>query len=431
MENTEHEKYLAGLMLHAIEDNPRGDFRVDEILASAKYEEIKDLGAKAVFYALSKLFEEGVEADIGTIFSLSNNVGSNSALIAEIYGLHYSMTAYEWHLSEIRSNLAKNSIFKGLKELSLVFNTNTLGEVRNSLEGLIEGEKVDGGKAVCFEEIKEEIFHTENEYIHTGSTGLDFTLNGGFQKGQMITLAGRPGMGKTSYALQLVTGRKKMGKPTLVFTMEMTAKDLMVRLISQDIAMPMHSVLRAKKQGYQTLQACESSVDSFKSGGVELFDKSAQSVSWIKSQIKSSAHKAIQRGEAPADLIVIDYLGLLDSPLDASALEYAKLTDLSREIKKTAMECGIAILILAQLNRGVEQRSDPIPMLSDLRGSGAIEQDSNKVLFVYRPSMYSEDNKDKNLSNQDAYVIIAKNREGAVGKTQYSFNPEIGIWNEY
>lgn len=420
-------------MLHAIEDNPTGDFRIDEILNTASHNQIIDLGSKAVFYALEKLFKDGLEADIGTIFTMSKNVNATASMVSEIYGLHYSMTSYEWHLNELRSNLSKNTIFKGLKELSVVFDTNTLEQTKNHLASLIDEEQFTTEKADCIEQIKQELFHEEQHFITTGSRELDRVLGGGFEKAQMNTLAGRPGMGKTSYALQLAIGRKKLGLPTMVFTMEMKAKDMMKRLISQDIGISMKDVGNAKKLGYDTLVRCEASADDINASGVELVARASLTIPEIKSYIRSSIYRAKQEGRKSVDFVVIDYLGLLSLPKgsDISSVEYAKLTELSREVKKLAMECDVAILILAQLNRGVEDREKAVPKLSDLRGSGAIEQDSNKVLFVYRPSMYDEDAMERNKENQPAHLIVAKNREGAVGSANYNFNPSTGVWNEY
>jgi replicative DNA helicase len=432
MENTEHEKYLAGLMLHAIEDHSTGDFRTEEILATADYTKINDLGSKAVFYALETLFSGGLQADIGTIFTLAKGVNATAEMVSEIYGLHYSETSYEWHLSELRSNLAKNTIFKGLKDLSKVFDTNTLEQTKDSLAVLIDEEQFSSDKADCINEIKRELFHTEKKFIPSGSEGLDRVLGGGFEKTQMITLAGRPGMGKTSYALQLAIGRKKLGLPTMVFTMEMSSANMMQRLISQDIGIPMGDVPNAKSLGYETLSLCERSADDIDNNKLELVARPSLTLAEIKSHIRSSIYRAKQEGQKPLDLAVIDYLGLLSLPSgsDLNVLEYTKLTELSRAVKKLAMELDIAILILAQLNRGTEGRESPIPKLSDLRGSGAIEQDSNKVLFVFRPNMYHDDAMERNNPNQEAHVIVAKNREGAVGSASYTFNPKVGIWNE-
>lgn len=432
MNTIEHERYLAGLMLHAIEDEPQGDYRTDEILNTANYKQITDVGSKAVFYALAKLFKQGIQADLGTIFTLAKDVNATADLVSEIYGLHYSTTSYEWHLSELRSILAKKVIFNGLKQLSTSFDTSTLEEIKSVLGGLVDEEQFSMEKSDCMQEIKRQLFHTTQKFLSTGSRALDSALGGGFERGQMITLAGRPGMGKTSFALQLAIGRKRMGLPTMVFTMEMQSKDMLERLIAQDLGLKISSVGCAKQHSYDRLVACENSADDMEAKGLELVSRATINLTTIKSHIRSSIHRAKQEGREPIDFVVIDYLGLLGLPKgsDINSSEYAKLTELSRDVKKLALECNIAILILAQLNRGVEGRESSVPKLSDLRGSGAIEQDSNKVLFVYRPNMYDEDAMKANDDFQPAFVIIAKNREGAVGKASYSFNPQIGAWND-
>tara|TARA_R110000868_G_scaffold112527_2_gene303002 strand:+ start:23918 stop:25216 length:1299 start_codon:yes stop_codon:yes gene_type:complete len=425
-----HERYLAGALIHSLDLNPTGDYSAVEILARVKHNDILDLGAKAVFYTCQKLFSEGVEVGIGSIMASASKVGASQQEIMEIVESHFSTASYEWHLEELCSIIEKKAVFRALKELSSSFDNDTLAEIKNALMGLASDKSVLKSGASCYEEMRHKLLHSDHPFIKSGSSELDYTMGGGFQAGQMITLGARPAMGKTSFALQLVTGRAKMGLPSMVFSMEMNDKDVLSRLISQDTSIPIRSVESAKKEGYEVLQRCESSIDFFKETNVRIFESSQMTVEWIRIQIKTEIHKAESTGALKPELIVIDYLGLLTAPKELKARGEELLSHLSREIKKTAMECGVVILILAQLNREVEKREDPTPKLSDLRGSGAIEQDSNKVLFVFRPEMYSKKPSDQNTQNQEAMVFVRKNREGAIGTADFTFNPPTGVWNE-
>ena len=425
-----HERYLAGALIHSLDLNPTGDYSAVEILARVKHNDILDLGAKAVFYTCQKLFSEGVEVGIGSIMASASKVGASQQEIMEIVESHFSTASYEWHLEELCSIIEKKAVFRALKELSSTFDNDTLAEIKNALMGLASDKSILKSGASCYEEMRHKLLHSDHPFIKSGSSELDYTMGGGFQPGQMITLGARPGMGKTSFALQLVTGRAKIGLPSMVFSMEMNDKDVLSRLISQDTSIPIRSVESAKKEGYEVLQRCESSIDFFKETNVRIFESSQMTVEWIRIQIKTEIHKAESTGALKPELIVIDYLGLLTAPKELKARGEELLSHLSREIKKTAMECGVVILILAQLNREVEKREDPTPKLSDLRGSGAIEQDSNKVLFVFRPQMYSEKASDQNTEHQEAMVFVRKNREGAIGVANFTFNPPVGIWNE-
>jgi replicative DNA helicase len=426
-----HERYLAGVLLNSLDTNPKGDYNAIEILAKIKHTDLIDNGSKAVFYACEKLFKQGVSADLGAVLAVAKKVGSSPEEVMNIASTHFSTASYEWHLEELSEIIEKKAVFKALKELSLTFGDSTLGDIKNTLGSLLSENTTLKSGASCYEEMKERLFHSNETFIPSGSSGLDFKMGGGFQPGQMITLGARPGMGKTSFALQLVTGRAKMGLPSMIFSMEMNDTDVLARLVAQHSSTMIRDVDNAKKVGYEVLQRCEASADFFNKTNVRIFESSQMTVEWIRIQIKTEIHKAESQGLKKPELIVIDYLGLLTAPRELKARGEELLAHLSREIKKTAMECGVAILILAQLNREVEKREDPTPKLSDLRGSGAIEQDSNKVLFVFRPEMYSEKASDQNIINQDAMVFVRKNREGAVGVAEYTFNPTIGVWNEF
>jgi len=426
-----HERYLAGALVHSLELNPTGDYSAIEILARVKYTDVIDLGSKAIFYTCQKLFNEGVEVGIGSIMASAPKVGATPQEIMELVDSHFATTSYDWHLDELCDIIEKKAIFKALKELSTTFGDDTLGEVKNALMGLASATSILQSGASCYEEMRKKLLHSENFFIKSGSSELDIAMGGGFQAGQMITLGARPGMGKTSFALQLVTGRSKLGLPSMVFSMEMNDTDVLSRLIAQNTLISITDVERAKKCGYQTLERCDTAIDFLRDANVSIFQSSQMTMEWIRIQIKTEIHKAESRGGLKPELIVIDYLGLLTAPKELKARGEELLAHLSREIKKTAMECGVVILILAQLNREVEKREDPTPKLSDLRGSGAIEQDSNKVLFVFRPQMYSEKASDQNTMHQEAMVFVRKNREGAIGVANFTFNPPVGVWNEY
>lgn len=231
----------------------------------------------------------------------------------------------------------------------------------------------------------------------TGFSGLDKVLVG-MGKSDLILIGARPGMGKTSFAMNVaVSAAKKSKKTVCVFSLEMSAEQLVTRLLSS-----------------------EALVDSYKLRGGELEDDDWTKLAHAASELSEceiliddtpgitpTGIKSKLRRVKNLGLVVIDYLGLMQSErrIDNRVQEVA---DISRNLKLLAKEFQIPVIACAQLSRGPESRTDKRPMLSDLRDSGAIEQDADIVLFLYRDEYYNDNDETQNT----AEVIVAKNRHG-------------------
>ena len=251
--------------------------------------------------------------------------------------------------------------------------------------------------------------------IPTGFNYLDTVLTG-LGRSDLIILAARPGMGKTSFALNIATNVARQQKvPTIIFSLEMTCEQLTDRIVS--------SVAGIDSQAFRTGQMNNSDWSDFANATALLYnvpiymdDSSGISVPEIKAKIRQIN---LNPKNEPIGLVIIDYLQLMQSAKRTES-RVQEISDITRNLKIMAKELNVPVICLSQLSRANEKRDDKRPMLSDLRESGAIEQDADIVLFLYRDDYYHEDTEKHNI----AECIVAKNRHGGTGKVELRWMPE-------
>ncbi len=248
--------------------------------------------------------------------------------------------------------------------------------------------------------------------VPTGFTDLD-RLTGGLQKSDLIVLAARPGIGKTSLALSLAHNTAlKFHNSIAVFSLEMSKDQLAQRLLSMDA--------RIDQQRLRTGIIEEDEWDRI----VYAMDTLSESNIWIDDtagistmEMRSKARRL--QAEHGIDLIIVDYLQLMQATIGGRRNEnrVQEISEISRSLKGLARELNVPVLALAQLSRAVESRQSKVPQLSDLRESGSIEQDSDIVMFIYRDDLYNQESERKNIAD----IIIAKHRNGPVGEISLYF----------
>ncbi len=246
--------------------------------------------------------------------------------------------------------------------------------------------------------------------VPSGYYDLD-EMTGGFQKGEMVVLAARPSMGKTAFALNVSRNAALEGKKIIIFSAEMPATQLGERLLT------ISSKIDSKKLKKGNLNSedwgkLSVAVEENSTSAVYIDDTSAITISDIKNVCRK---KKMTEG---LDLVVIDYLQLLNSESNNSS-RTEDTTIISKGAKQIAREMDCPVIILSQLTRGTEHRTNHRPMLADLRDSGAIEQDADKVLFLYRDWVY-----DKEKPEEICEVIVAKNRNGPIGTAYIRWDSE-------
>ena len=239
----------------------------------------------------------------------------------------------------------------------------------------------------------------------TGFSGIDNVL-AGMGNSDLILVGARPGMGKTSFALNIATNvALQSGKNVCIFSLEMSAEQLVSRIISSE-AMVDSYALRTGKLDNKQWEDIAGATTKLAGCNILIDDTAGISVAGMKGKLRRVQNLG---------LVVVDYLGLMqsDKRTDNRVQEVA---DISRGLKLMAKELNVPIICCAQLSRGPESRTDKRPILSDLRDSGSIEQDADAVIFLYRDEYYDNDN--NNDEGSIAEVIIAKNRHGSTGNVK-------------
>ncbi|MFH1915331.1 MAG: replicative DNA helicase [Pseudomonadota bacterium] len=244
-------------------------------------------------------------------------------------------------------------------------------------------------------------------------------MTAGLQKSDLIIMAGRPSMGKTAFALNVaLRAAARSETPTVIFSLEMSMEQLMTRLLAVQAKVGLQN-LRTGYLDDQDWQKLYAAADIISQAPIFIDDSPA--LSTLELQARCRRLKA----EHNLGLVIVDYLQLMRASNRTDSREQ-EISEISRSMKALAKELNLPVIALSQLNRKVEERTDKRPMMADLRESGAIEQDADIIVFLYRDAAYnkSEDNPLKN----HAEIIIAKQRNGPVGKCELFFHNKYTLF---
>ncbi|MEN9918324.1 MAG: hypothetical protein RL662_760 [Bacteroidota bacterium] len=243
--------------------------------------------------------------------------------------------------------------------------------------------------------------------IHTGSHSLD-KITGGWQNGDLIILAARPAMGKTALALNILEAAATSGNDVALFSLEMKGERLVDRLILQKTGILDWRYKQGSLSDTELAQVADTSSYLYRLP-VYIDDHSSQTIARIKAKCR------LLKKKNKCKLIIIDYLQLAEGDTESNNREQ-EVARISREAKKMAKSLDVPVIMLSQLNRSLEARTDKRPQLSDIRESGAIEQDADMVMFIHRPDYYGQKLMHCNDEVPNGIeLIIAKYREGATG----------------
>ncbi len=408
------------------------NFSVARAIEMLSEEHFYKAAHKYIYRSMLALFEDNIEIDVITLINklhqdgVLERIGGN-VYINELSDIVISGANIEYH--------AKIVLERALLRL-LITSSNEIIEECYKAEKPVS-EIVDDAEQIIFQVAErpeqlgfqriskiipetlqniEDIATTKTSSLGVPSGFKDLDrATGGFRPGQLIILAARPAMGKTSLALNIGFNAAmyhdlKVG----IFTMEMASEELLMRMIASASEVTMDSMLKGYGMDTNKLLRITQVADALSSK--EIFIDDTGSNTSLDIRAKCRRLKAEIKG---LDLIVIDYLQLMSSHRRIESRQQ-EISEISRNLKVLAKELGIPIICLSQLNRGVEQRDDKRPKLSDLRESGAIEQDADIVMFIYRDDYYNPDSEKKGISE----IIISKNRHGATGKVELVFMNE-------
>ena len=427
---------LGGLLL----DNSAWD-RVGDLVGEGDFYRDEH---RRIFMHIAKLIEHGKPADVVTVYeSLDKNGEAN-----HVGGLAY--------LGEIANNTPSAANIRRyaeiLRERAILRKLVTVGDeiaggalapsgrdaniILDEAEAKIlairdEGSKQNAGFVAIQPELGQVVDRIQELYdrdspaavtgVPTGLVDLD-AMTSGLQATDMIVVAGRPGMGKTSFALNIAEAvALEAGLPVAIFSMEMPATQLAMRFISSVGRLNQHKLRTGQlnddewqKLTYSLGRLHEAPIYIDETPGLNPID------------LRARARRLHRQCGGKLGLIVIDYIQLMSSHKESDN-RAAEISEISRSIKGLAKELHVPIMALSQLNRSLEQRPNKRPVMSDLRESGAIEQDADIIMFVYRDEIYNPDTQDKGK----AELIIGKHRNGPTGTVDMTFLGEYTRFENY
>ena len=426
---------LGGLLL----DNNSWD-KVADLLVEADFYRYEH---RLVFASISSLVNVSRPADVITVFEQMQSQGKAE----EIGGLGYlnSLAQYVPSSANIRRYaeiVRERSILRKLVSVSdeiatSALNTNgrpvtlVLDEAEQKIFSIgEEGSRMRQGfqsmdKLVLqLLDRVEEMFLNPNDItgVPTGFYDLD-RMTSGMQGGYLIVLAARPSMGKTALAINIAEHvALKEDLPVAVFSMEMGASQLAIRIVGS-IGRIDQGRLRTGKLIDDEWPRLSEAIEKLKSVSLSIDETPGLNTSELRASARRLARSCGKLG-----LVVVDYLQLMSGSGGGDGENRAtELGEISRGLKMLAKELQCPVIALSQLNRGVEQRTDKRPMMSDLRESGAIEQDADVIMFIYRDDYYNKDSKEPGV----AEIIIAKQRNGPTGTVKLTFLKPITKFESY
>ena len=259
--------------------------------------------------------------------------------------------------------------------------------------------------------------------LPSGFMTLD-SYTDGFQKSELIIVAGRPSVGKTAFGLNLLLNvLKKTRLPVLFFSLEMSSQQLLYRLLSMETRLNQNK-FKTGLLNYEDWEKINLVMRILGKIPMHLYDNPHLSTFDIRQKLKNFKNTYPQIG-----LIIIDYLQLMENPLAKNITRAQEISAITRELKTIAREFDVPIIALSQLSRTIESRIDPKPMLSDLRDSGSIEQDADLVLMLYKNNQKSLTTLNPGVSIVN--LSIAKQRNGPIGNIRLSFNEQLTKFDDY
>jgi replicative DNA helicase len=393
-----------------------------------------------IFRAISQLFHESQPVDILTVTNKLRELGK----LEEIGGAYYisqltnrvTSTAHtEYHARVVAENHIKRELIRTAADITKNAYDETvdvLDLLDKSQEDLLTiGEEsfrtdyTDMGALVreVFTGVGEARSHEDGiskNAVPSGFPSLDKYTNG-FQKSTLIILAARPAMGKTALALSMARNIAiQQKKPIAFFSLEMSAVELVTRLISSETGLSAQKLKTGQLQEYEWTQLT-TKVDALEKAPIYIDD--SPSLNMFELRAKCRRLKQKQKIE----MVFVDYLQLMQGSANLRGNRVLEVTEISRQLKSLAKELNIPVLALSQLSRNVESRGNAkIPQLSDLRDSGSIEQDADIVMFIHRPEYYNiteDENGNSMLGMAD--ILLEKHRSGPTGKARLKFIKEF------
>lgn len=398
---------------------------------------------KLIYRVITKLIEQGKPADVVTVGEALENHGE----LANVGGLSYLValaqnTPSAANIRRYAEIVRERAVMRKLVEVGTEIADsayNPAGRSANDLLDQAEAKVFDIAEAGArsqqgFLEIKplltqvveriDELFSRDNQSdvtgIPTGFVDLD-QKTAGLQPGDLIIVAGRPSMGKTAFSINMGENVAiDSGLPVAIFSMEMGGAQLVMRMLGSIGRLDQHKIRTGRLQD-DDWQKLTYAVGKLNDAPIFIDETPALNALELRARARRLHRQCGKLG-----LIIIDYLQLMSS-VSSGENRATEISEISRSLKALAKELQVPVIALSQLNRSLEQRPNKRPVMSDLRESGAIEQDADVILFIYRDEVYNPDSQDKG----SAEIIIGKQRNGPIGTVRLTFLGEHTRFENY
>lgn len=373
--------------------------------------EDKPLDVITLSEALQSTNELALVGGAPYLVELANNTPSSTNVAA------YAQIVLERSIIRQLIGAASDIVKKGYNPLGWD-SSKLLAEAERKLIEIMENRPKQGGFRDVNSLLKEaveridELFRNEADItgLSTGFNDLD-EMTSGWQKADLVIVAGRPSMGKTSFAMNMVEHAViHQDKPVMVFSLEMPATQLILRMLSS-VGKIDQTHIRSGNLTEDDWPRLNNAARRLKDRPLFIDDTPGLTPMELRNRVRQ-----VYREHGDPGLIMVDYLQLMSGSTPSEG-RTQEISQISRELKTVAREFGCPLIALSQLSRNVEQRPNKRPVNSDLRESGAIEQDADVILFIYRDEVYNEDSPDKGT----AEVIIGKQRNGPIGTCRLAF----------
>ena len=431
-------------VLSSIFFNPE---ELEDVLGVLKPKDFYLPAHKAIFEAIVKLHSEDMPIDEDFVRNRVDKKDVNDGVLLEILSAN-PITNTAAYVKEIKDA----SVKRELATLATTIKKVAIEDEISANEALdtIQGELYKISTNSATSELKdmqtvtsdtlayiEKMKKLGNKYLIGQTTGFEALdkKTTGFNEGDLVIIAARPAMGKTALVLNMALKNVERGKGVIFFSLEMPAEQLMLRMLAAKTSIPLQN-LRKGDMDDKEWSILSAAFDDLNSKKLFVDDGGSININQLRARVR----KLAQIQENNISLVIIDYLQLMQGLGNKD--RHQEVSDISRGLKMLARELKIPIVALSQLNRGLENRPDKRPMLSDLRESGAIEQDADIIMFVYRDDVYKqrdearkekeakdkgEDYKSKFIDKpiEEAEIIIGKQRNGPIGTVKLDFHKAL------
>jgi len=384
---------------------------------------------KEIYEAILSLYEDSLPVDIVTVSDALSRRGTLEKVGDLDYIAHLAnsvpTTANVAHYVSIiedkallRSLIAISGKISDLSYQGSMEGTEVLNEAEKSIFDLSQGLNRTGLESIntvldkTFTQL-EELCQNKGDLTGVPSGFIDLDRKtSGFQNSDLILVAARPAMGKTSFVLNIAVNAALRKYPVAIFSLEMSRVQLVNRILSLESMVELEK-MRTGKLEAEDWKKIGFSLGPLSKSPIYIDDNASTNVMEMMSKLRKLK---LEKG---LGLVIIDYLQLMEGRKKTESRQQ-EISEISRSLKIMAKELNVPIIALSQLSRAPEQRQDHRPILSDLRESGAIEQDADMVMFLYRDDYYNEDSEKRNIVE----VIIAKHRNGSTGTVELAWIPQ-------